>query len=380
MASRDKILIISTAYYPLVGGAEVAVKEITDRLGDQYDFDLLTAKIERGLPDRERIGNVDIYRLGWGSNFDKIRLALSGGSIAGRMHRQNNYQAVWAVMASFGGFAAENFKKNNSNVPYLLTLQEGDDLAEIEGKVRLVKGRFLNIFRRADYIQCISNYLAAWARRLGATGQIAVVPNGVDLGKFTLESESKIERKEKVIITTSRLVKKNGLGDLIKALSLLPPEIRLQIAGIGPEENELKRLVQSLGLANRVEWLGLIENSLLPAILSRADIFCRPSLSEGLGNSFLEAMAVGLPVIGTPVGGIPDFLEAGKTGWFCAPKNPASIALAVQEIINPENQAAVAEIRQRAKNMVENKYDWNIIAKQMGDIFHQLCQTNSPQF
>jgi len=70
--------------------------------------------------------------------------------------------------------------------------------------------------------------------------------------------------------------------------------------------------------------------------LALADVFVRPSLSEGLGNVFLEAMAAGLPIIGTPVGGILDFLKDGETGLFCRIKNPKSIAEKIKEILSDD--------------------------------------------
>jgi hypothetical protein len=119
---KPRILIFSTAYYPLVGGAEVAVKEITDRLADQYDFDLVTARINRNFPKTEVVGNIRVFRLGLGTNFDKIWLALWGGFFGRKLHKNSKYSMVWAIMASFGGFAAASFKKNNPKIPYVLTL------------------------------------------------------------------------------------------------------------------------------------------------------------------------------------------------------------------------------------------------------------------
>jgi glycosyltransferase involved in cell wall biosynthesis len=101
--------------------------------------------------------------------------------------------------------------------------------------------------------------------------------------------------------------------------------------------------------------------------LKSCDIFIRASLSEGFGISFIEAMAAGIPVIATPVGGIVDFLENEKTGYFCKPKNPESIAEAVKKVIYDPNQN---QIVQNASKMVSEKYDWNLIAKQMKNILN----------
>jgi hypothetical protein len=102
---KKRILIFSTAYFPFVGGAEVAMKEITDRLPD-YELEMITAKMDRALPSQEKIGNMLVHRLGIGQpQFDKFFLALFGGFYGLSLHKKNNFSAVWALMASFNGFA-----------------------------------------------------------------------------------------------------------------------------------------------------------------------------------------------------------------------------------------------------------------------------------
>ncbi|MBI3631934.1 MAG: glycosyltransferase family 4 protein, partial [Candidatus Vogelbacteria bacterium] len=101
--------------------------------------------------------------------------------------------------------------------------------------------------------------------------------------------------------------------------------------------------------------------------LSSADIFVRPSLSEGLGISFLEAMAVGLPIVATNVGGIPDFLKDGKTGLFCEVDNPKSVAEKVMRLMNePDLYRAISH---NGRKLVEEKYSWDTIAARFDKLF-----------
>ena len=115
---------------------------------------------------------------------------------------------------------------------------------------------------------------------------------------------------------------------------------------------------------------GFVKPEDIPQYLAVSDVFVRPSLSEGLGNSFLEAMEAGLPVIGTKVGGIPDFLIDGETGLFCEINDPKSIAekikLALSDIGLREKMIA------KGKRMVEERYDWNLVAGKMHGIFNEL--------
>ena len=377
-----KILIFSTAYLPMIGGAEIAVKEITDRLGKEFIFDLICARIKKELPSREKIGNINVYRIGWGCVLDKYYLVLRGYFFAVKLHEKNNYNAIWAIMASYGGFAAMFFKKKHPDVPFLLTLQEGDPPDYIKKRVGTFGGWFEQIFTRADYIQAISNFLAGWAKDMGVKRPIEVVPNGIDPEKYELRIKNYelrnrlgIKENERVVITTSRLVKKNGIGDLIGAINHLTINnkklvIKLLILGTGPLEKKLKFQVLSSKLRDCVLFLGDMPNADVPKYLAMSDVFARPSLSEGLGNSFLEAMAAGVPIIGTPVGGIPDFIFDGETGLFCEVGNPKSIAEKITLLLSDD--ALRQKIIASARQLVEEKYNWRKIAEQMKAIFERL--------
>lgn len=363
-----KVLIFSLAYYPLVGGAEVAMKEITDGIND-IQFDMVTLRFSGKHPVFEKIGNINVYRI----KCPKILFPVFAFFKANKLHKKNNYDAVWSIMAAYAGFAALFFKLTHPKVPYLLTLQEGDPLEYIKRKVNFVYPLFKMIFTRADFIQVISNYLADWAKEMGAKCPVEVVPNGVNIIKFEAQStKSEIikNKNEKILITTSRLVKKNGIGDVIDALQYLPENIKFLILGNGLLEKELKTQVSRLKFQDRVIFLGHVDHKEMPKYLHGADIFIRPSLSEGMGNSFIEAMAAGLPVIATAVGGIPDFLKDTETGLFCEVNNPKSIAEKVKLLL--ENQELRIKIINNAKKMVEEKYDWNLIAKKMKVIFNKL--------
>ncbi len=379
-----KIIIFSTAYHPYIGGAEVAIREITNRL-EEHEFHMLTPLMDRGLKRKEKIGNITVYRIGIGiPTFDKFYFALRGHTHALFLHRDHKYDLAWSMMASFSGFAALSFKQK-SNIPFLLTLQEGDPIEYILKKVRFVRKRFNNIFKQADGLQAISNYLMNWGQEMGFKGKISeVVPNGVDIERFT-KDYSKQELKQTrdsfgfsqnaiVLVTASRLVVKNGIEHVIIALTKLPKEVCFVICGSGELETPLKDLVTKLNLSDRVKFLGNVNHQELPKILKSSDIAIRPSITEGLGNAFLESMAAGLPTIGTEVGGIPDFLIDGKTGFFCKPENPDSIAITVQKIRKLTDQEKQT-IHQNAMKIIKEKYNWTYVTKRMRDIFSKLMKT-----
>lgn len=392
--NNKNILIFSTAYHPFVGGAEVSIKELTDRLSG-FEFDLITARFDKKLPFREKVGNVTVYRLGIGVPIiDKLILPFEGALFARHLAKKKKYDAFWCVMASFASGAAYIFNIFSKNkVPIILNLQEGDSEEHFKNHYfGLVNLSWKLALKRTNYLTVLSQYLKDRAIRLGYKGKVDIVPNGVDVEKFELrsmnyESRERQEVREELglkegeigLITTSRLVEKNGVGDVIKALPLLDSNIKFVICGEGDLKDGLISLAKKLRVGERVVFKGNVQHSVLNKYLKACDIFIRPSLSEGFGISFIEAMAAKIPVIATPVGGIPDFLEdptsqssdvaSVQTGYFCEPNNPSSVATTIQRVINDPQKNTVIE---NAIKMVKEKYDWDLVAVQMRGVFDSI--------
>ncbi len=373
---NKRVLIFSTAYFPLVGGAEVAVKEITDRLPD-WHFDLVCARLRSGLPSREQIGNIMVYRCGFGKPMDKFLLPFFGWWKSLWLPRP---AFVWSLMASFGGFAAWTYCLLHRRVKMVLTLQEGDPLERYDRQAGALSFLHKKIFQRANRIQAISTFLAQWGKRMGFRGEPVVIPNGVNVETFStpigeeervrLRRELGYAERDCILVTASRLSLKNGIDDLIPSLAYLPASYHVLIIGEGEDREKLEALTKQRGLWERVLFLGKKSHGELPALLQASDIFVRASLSEGLGNSFLEAMAAGLPIIGTSVGGIPDFLKDGETGVFCQPHDPESIAKAALRI---QQEPGLRErLIQNGRALVAQAYEWNNIAKRMDQLFLSL--------
>ena len=391
--TRKKVLIFSLAYFPnAVGGAEVSVKEITDRIPD-IEFHLVTNRFDSTLPKVEKIGNVLVHRIGittknpsmadlrkWPLHLNKFLFQFTAAWKAHRLHREYQYDASWAVMAHGCGIPAMLFKLAHREVKYILNLQEGDPPEVIERTMWPLAPLFRLAFTRADMVQTLSHFLAAWARRRGYTGPIEIIPNAVNAAHFSEvyppalinEIKDKLGKKmgDVFVITTSRLVHKNAVDDVIRALLLLPENVHFIVLGTGPDEEMLQQLTAELKVSERVQFVGQIGHDEMPKYLQASDIFTRPSRSEGFGASFAEAMAAGLPVVTTQEGGIADFLFDEKrnpgvpiTGWAVDKDSPEQIAVAVQEIMaRPEKVRAVVAT---AKQMVIEKYDWNLIARDM---------------
>ncbi len=387
--SPKKILIFSTAYLPMVGGAEIAVKEITDRISDM-EFDLICARIDPSLATFERVGNVNVYRIGYGNKFDKFILPILGTLKARELIQKGIYDRLWSVMAGQASVACAFTKKLFPQIPLVLTLQEGDEEEHLMRYVGgnaflywlLIRPWHLLVFKYADQVTVISEYLRKRAETNGIRVPITLVPNGVDVEKFSmvnsqfsnedrnaLRSSLHFSETDTVLVTTSRLVEKNAVDDIIKSLVLLTESVKLLVIGAGPLESSLKAVVEGYALQNRVFFQGFVSQTEIPKYLKASDIFVRPSLSEGFGNSFIEAMASGIPVIATPVGGIVDFVADQSTGLFCLTKDPKSIADKVTILMTDQKQRG--HLVETAKAMVVAKYDWSCIALLMRGVFEK---------
>lgn len=381
-----KILIFSTAYLPWIGGAEIAVKEITERLAN-VQFDLITTNLSGLEPAIEKIGNSTVYRVGKG-RIGKFLLPFWGFLKARSLQEKEHYDLVWSIMASQASVAASFFKMFFPNMPLVLTLQEGDEedhLKRYVGGSGLLYALFIRpwhrlVFKKATVITAISQYLKNRALRVGVTAPIQIIPNGVDVARFSKkysDTELAVIKNsigktpdEKIIITTSRLVTKNAVDDLILSLQFLPNNVKLVILGTGPEQGRLEELAHEKKLDHSVIFLGHIPHDDIPKYLAVADVFVRAPISEGMGNSFIEAMAAWLPVVATPVGGIVDFLRDGETGLFCEVHNPKSIAGAVQKYFS--NDALRQKIVSNAASMVGEAYAWDTIACDMEKVFTMI--------
>ncbi|OGZ42270.1 MAG: hypothetical protein A3C80_00340 [Candidatus Ryanbacteria bacterium RIFCSPHIGHO2_02_FULL_45_43] len=379
-AQRKQVIVFSTAYLPLKGGAEIAVYETTRRL-TSLDFIVLTARFSRKLPKYEVKGNVRVIRLGGGFGVDKFFLPILTFIEGWKLLRKEPKDSLlWGVMISYAAIGAYFLKLVCRRIPFLLTLQEGDSEVHIKrGRLGIIGIAWKAVLNKANEVQAISTYLGFLATSYGFRKEVHVIPNGVDCEQFSREVSEKEKRfikKEleivagkKVIISVSRLVTKNGIGDIIEAMKLLSDHVLL-LVGEGALRKSLEEKSRELKVRDKVIFAGSVHHEKLPLYLGIADVFVRPSLSEGLGNAFLEAMAAGIPVVATPVGGIRDFVEHEETGIFVSVHSPAEIAKAVMLLDSNKNMRK--KITTAARKLIKEKYDWNDVAKGMQHVFDKL--------
>jgi len=259
----------------------------------------------------------------------------------------------------------------------VITLQGGDigEYKESSRLIRVLEMPFIYwSLRKADLVHCVSTHIAGAAKKLGA-GKITVVPDGVDIAVFRPLDKQQMRQKlgynagEKIVVSTSRLTPKNGLDYLIKAMAPLG-NAKLIIIGDGEQKKHLESIIQDLKLKNRVFLLGAMPHQGLPQYLAIADVFCRPSINEGFGISFIESMACRIPTIGTSVGGITDIIVDGKNGLLVPPEDTEALTKVLKRAIQDKNLSR--SIAEQGLKTVKERFTWEAVLKQMESVYGEV--------
>ncbi len=380
-----RICIFSLAYYPThISGAEAAVREITDRTKeDDIEFELVTLWIDKTQPKKEKIGNVLVHRVGVGSKYiSKILFVPMAALKARKIHKEKPLDGMWALM-TYMIFPIVLSRFIGLNVPYVITLQDGDPYEKVFERwfIRPVAPLLDYGFKYATVVQAISAYLATWPKKRGSDVLVELIHNGGNPRDFIKDLFSKEEIKEarnkigvseeEVLIgNTARLVYQKGWEDTINSLLDLPEHVKVLVVGGGPDDKKYKNLVKKQGLEDRVIFIGQVDRSEVTMYRRMLDVFVMPSRSEGLGNAGLSAMASKVPFVGTQEGGLAEYVFDNKhnpgkspTGWVVDKDSPKQIAQSVNDIL--EHPEKVEKITNTAHEMVSRKYRWESVAKDM---------------
>lgn len=231
----------------------------------------------------------------------------------------------------------------------------------------------------ADEITATGLQLAtATARYAPPAAPVSVVPYGVDLDRFRPIAR---ESSEQVVVgSVARLSPEKGLRFLLDAFARAsagaPKPMRLRIAGDGPEEKALRKQAETLGIADRTEFVGWVEHEQLPQFLASLDVFVLPSLFESFGVAAAEASAMGLPVIASDLQGLPDVVVDGVTGMLVPPKDVGALADAISALA--AEPARRVRMGVAGRDFVAANYDWSRNAGQMERLYERALQRKTP--
>lgn len=186
--------------------------------------------------------------------------------------------------------------------------------------------------RRADLVITISRYCAERIADLYGVSNAVIVPELIDLAAWQnlfQKNPAVPDPRKFTVLSVCRFYPRKRLEVLLRAAALLRgpiPELEVRIVGNGPESNRLHQICLELRLERAICWLGDVTVSTLAAEYNRADIFCLPSVQEGFGIVFLEAMAAGKPIVAARAAAVP---EVVRNGLLVEPENPEALAEAI---------------------------------------------------
>ncbi len=222
--------------------------------------------------------------------------------------------------------------------------------------------------RHADRILVLTDRLR---NQLAADGidpeRIRVVPSGVNPTLFD-DASPVAPHDEQSLLFVGRLHPQKGVDTLIRAMADLPTA-QLAIAGDGPDRAQLERLAERLGVADRVRFLGFVAHDDVPALMRRADVFVMPSRYEELGTAIIEAMACGLPVVASRVGGIPNLVADGDTGLLTPPGDAPALAAALRRVLTEPGLAGKLGAEARARTAA---YQWPALADKVLETYREV--------
>lgn len=229
--------------------------------------------------------------------------------------------------------------------------------------------------RRAPLVLTTSDYCRRQiGRHYGVPAQrVKLLPEGIELADWQarLAAAATGPAAEPTILCVARQYPRKHIADLLRAMAHLrrrQPAARLLIVGDGPEHGRLRALAGELGLGAAAQFSGALPDAEMAHVYRRSRIFCLPSVQEGFGIVFLEAMAAGLPIVATTAAAIPEVVPQRQAGILVPPGDVTSLAAALDELLSEPRLAA--EYGAFGRDHVQ-QYDWARVAEQFEEIINQ---------
>lgn len=329
---------------PFRSGAEACAEEVPKVLKNDFDFTIVTARLNKKLPKNDMLDGIPVVRVGLGMQLDKWLYPF----LAPLAVRKLKPDTVHAVLETFAGLALVFCKAPKK----ILTCQTTNR--------SFLKGFVVS---KPDTVTAISTALLGIVQ-VHRSDDVVKIPNGVHLAQFTdaLAAHSKVGGR---VLFVGRLEPQKGADTVIEAFAKLRashPEAVLHIVGDGSLQAKLNVRSDLEG----VEFLSKLTGADLLKEYAEAEIFCALSRSEALGNVFIEAQAAGCAVVGTTVGGIPDIIEHEQSGLLVPPNDASAAAKAMERYLSDE--VFRSHVTGTAKENAA-KYDWSAVAAKYAELY-----------
>ena len=396
---KPRVLVVSTYYHPVVGGVETHARQLASYLRTNgFAVEVITKRVGRGDPERETIDDVPVHRIGpvgqrRASGKWRVLPALASALVSARAR----YDVVVCVDYRGIGVAAvvigHRLGKRVIVQGEVAGVLAGADAESISGlpretlPSRIIRAPLRAIYKRANMVVCIGRDLQREAIRAGVPQErVVYLPHGVDVARFrpaagaerdALRQEFGWPTQRPVVLFVGRLSVEKGVMDLLEAWRVADRGDALLVL-VGPDMvghpwdagGSARAFVERHQLADAVRFEGATAD---PAPFYRAaDVFVQPSHFEALGNTALEAMASGVTVVTSGVGGLGDFCVEGVTALLHRPRSPESLAEALGRALH--DPALRARLAVAGRETVEGRFELTGLLRRYAELIEAVAR------
>ena len=361
-----RVLLLTTYYHPVIGGAETAARHLATHLAARgCQVEVVAKRTQPDVPDHDTVDGISVHRIPpYGERSGAGKWRMLPRAIVELWRRRTRYDVICCVdyrgvglAAILVGWLAGKPVAVQAETTGVLSCENWDPALARRGIAphglfaRTMKFPLRFLYARADRFVCIARHIEDETLAEGiARDRVIYIPHGADTSRFRpaepgerdrLRQDLSLPLDRPVCLYLGRLSREKGMLDLVDAWTQINHP-RAVLLVVGPDMTghpwdvgaEARRLVVERGLADRVRFYG---PSADPAPLFRAaDIFIQPSHFEAFGISAIEAMASGLAVVASRVGGMLDFVEDEANGLLATPKDPHDFARQIRRVLDDE--------------------------------------------
>ncbi len=367
-----RVLMLNYEFPPLGGGAGHAtaclLREFSRREGLAIDLVASSAgraRVER-LAENIFVHYLDIGKRG-GLHYqtmpELLAYAWKARWHARRLIRQHHYELCHAFFGIPCGCLAGRL-----GLPYIVSLR-GSDVPfyneRFRGLDRLVfRQMSVRTWKGAAFVVANSQWLRRLALRTAPQQHIEVIGNGVDTQRFRPARSAHAGLR---VLCVARLIARKRIDVLMRAVAAVgEADVHLTIVGSGNEERPLRELARQCGVEDRVSFAGNVPRGKIVDCYHRSDVFVLPSLSEGMSNAALEAMACGLPIVMTNTGGAAELLRDGENGILMGGGSVREVSEALRRYLEEPELARTHGARSRE---IAEGLSWEKAASQYAELY-----------
>lgn len=389
-----KILFATDQYLPTPGGISVVTQRISAALAKKGHTVAVIAPSTDWKFRKESKNGVTVYRI-QSMLVHKLKQLRYSLPFLYRKEIDNiikNFKPDIIHLETPNTIASETLEvAQKYNIPAIATCHIMPEnisgtLPFLPSKIGKMIGNFymkqiIKVFNKVSLVTAPTPIGTAILLANGVNKPTLALSNGINLEAFqhpSLEEKNKLKKKYDlprlpIILYIGRLDKEKKVNILIEALQYIKAPFHVVIEGKGQQMENLETLVNKLGLKNKISFIGYIEESELSTLYSLAAVFVMPSTAELQSLVTMEAMAMGLPVIGAKAGALPYLIKPGKNGFLFEPNDPIDLAQKLQQLlIDPDLQ------KQMGRESLEliKEHDINHIIEKMESLYAKIINEN----